>query len=402
MTNAPPLRAMMIGAHPDDCDISTYSITTRLVRAGCTVRFVSMTTGNAGHQTLRGKELAAVRAREAQASAALLGVTYEILPFDDGRLTPSLEARETLMRTIRRFQPDVIFTNRPCDYHPDHRATGQLVQDCAYLLGVPAICPDTPPLRYTPVILYWHDPFTDPKPFRPDFARPADGDRETLFQVECRHASQFLDWLPWADDRVDLAGKTEAERKAYLRRQFEADDGNVDDAVRACLRRQYGADSSDAAPVCGKLAGQRIRRRGRRCAPRAADRPVKGGYARAHCDHRIQRQREIDARRAARAIVRRAGAASRQRALAARLGGAGARGGKGRSCAPSSTGIKMLGHRRQLFRTLLRGAPRKGRPLIFLELQPLCLPAPRHKARAAVPRQNAAGHGRGLPRKDGP
>ena len=127
MTNASPLRAMMIGAHPDDCDISTYSITTRLVRAGCTVRFVSMTTGNAGHQTLRGKELAAVRAREAQASAALLGVTYEILPFDDGRLTPSLEARETLMRTIRRFQPDVIFTNRPCDYHPDHRATGQLV-----------------------------------------------------------------------------------------------------------------------------------------------------------------------------------------------------------------------------------------------------------------------------------
>ena len=114
-----------------------------------------------------------MRAREAQASAALLGVTYEILPFDDGRLTPSLEARETLMRTIRRFQPDVIFTNRPCDYHPDHRATGQLVQDCAYLLGVPAICPDTPPLRYTPVILYWHDPFTDPKPFRPDFARPA-------------------------------------------------------------------------------------------------------------------------------------------------------------------------------------------------------------------------------------
>ena len=142
MTNASPLRAMMIGAHPDDCDISTYSITARLVRAGCTVRFVSMTTGYAGHQTLRGKELAAVRARAAPASAALLGVTYEILPFDDGRLTPSLEARETLMRTIRRFQPDVIFTNRPCDYHPDHRATGQLVQDCAYLLGVPAICPD--------------------------------------------------------------------------------------------------------------------------------------------------------------------------------------------------------------------------------------------------------------------
>lgn len=36
------------------------------------------------------------------------------------------------------------------------------------------------------------------------------------------------------------------------------------------------------------------------------------------------------------------------------------------------------------------------------ELQPLCLPAPRRKARAAVPRQNAAGYGRRLYRKDGP
>lgn len=246
MSSPSPLRAMMVGAHPDDCDICTYSITNRLVRSGCTVRFVSMTNGNAGHQTLRGNELAALRAGEAQASAALLGVTYEILPFDDGHLTPSLEARETLMRTIRRFQPDVIFTNRPCDYHPDHRAAAQLVQDCAYILGVPAICPDTPALRYTPVILYWHDSFTDPKPFRPDFARPADKDRETLFQIKCRHASQFLDWLPWVDDRVDLTGKTEAERRAYLRRKFEKNTGDVDDAVRECLRRQYGAGLADA------------------------------------------------------------------------------------------------------------------------------------------------------------
>ena len=122
---------MMIGAHPDDVDICTCGITKRLVSKGCIVRFVSMTTGNAGHQTMRGEELIKTRAAEAQKSAAYLGATYEILPFDDGRLTPSLEARETLMRTIRNFKPDVIFTNRACDYHPDHRAPGQLVQDCS-------------------------------------------------------------------------------------------------------------------------------------------------------------------------------------------------------------------------------------------------------------------------------
>lgn len=262
-----PLRAMMIGAHPDDCDLSAYAVTRLLTKKGCTVRFVSVTTGNAGHQTLRGEALAAVRAKEAQASAALLTIDYEILPFDDGRLTPSLEARDAVMRAIRRFAPDVIFTNRPCDYHPDHRATAQLVQDCSYLLGVPAICENTPPLRTVPTILYWHDSFTEPTPFRPDYAIPADGARETLFQLECCHASQFLDWLPWIDDKVDLAGKTQQERLAYVRTQFDAQTSDVDEPVRRCLAAQYGEEfaatvrfaeswqvSEYGAPVSAELA----------------------------------------------------------------------------------------------------------------------------------------------------
>jgi LmbE family N-acetylglucosaminyl deacetylase len=260
------LKVMMVGAHPDDCDISTYAITSRMVKAGCSVCFVSMTNGNAGHQTMRGEELAAVRAKEAKASADLLGVDYQILPFDDGRLTPSLEAREALIRLIRRFSPNVIFTNRPCDYHPDHRAAAQLVVDSSYLLGVPAICQDTPPLRFTPTILYWHDNFTDPKPFRPDYARPADQERELLFQIECCHASQFLDWLPWADDRVDLTGKSQEEREAYVRDKLNGQGEAVDELVRQCLIRQYGEEignrvrfaeswlvSEYGAPVSGEL-----------------------------------------------------------------------------------------------------------------------------------------------------
>ena len=231
---------MMIGAHPDDCDISTYAITSLLTATGCTVRYLSVTTGNAGHQTLRGAELARIRAGEAQVSAALLGISYEILPFDDGRLTPSLEARDAVMRSIRRFRPDVIFTNRPCDYHPDHRAAAQLVLDCAYLLGVPAVCADTPPMRTTPTILYWHDSFTEAALFRPDYAISADFARETLFRIKCCHASQFLDWLPWIDDRVDLTGKSREQRIAYLREKFDSEPGDVDDAVHRCLVAQYG------------------------------------------------------------------------------------------------------------------------------------------------------------------
>ena len=58
----------------------------------------------------------------------------------------------------------------------------------------------------------------------------------------CCHASQFLDWLPWADDHVDLAGKTHEERVEYLRSTFNWDRGDVDEDVLACLTRQYGAE----------------------------------------------------------------------------------------------------------------------------------------------------------------
>lgn len=251
-----PLRAMMIGAHPDDVDICTCGITKRLVSKGCIVRFVSMTTGNAGHQTMRGEELIKTRAAEAQKSAAYLGATYEILPFDDGRLTPSLEARETLMRTIRNFKPDVIFTNRACDYHPDHRATGQLVQDCSYLMGVPAICRIPPCAQNADHSLLGQTASPTPKTVPLRFRPPADDDRETLFHVECCHASQFLDWLPWADDHVDLAGKTHEERVEYLRSTFT---GTAATWTRTCSRASPASTAQNlqktfALPKAGRVS----------------------------------------------------------------------------------------------------------------------------------------------------
>ncbi len=161
---------------------------------------------------MRGEELIKTRAAEAQKSAAYLGATYEILPFDDGRLTPSLEARKTLMRTIRNFKPDVIFTNRACDYHPDHRATGQLVQDCSYLMGVP-------PLPGYPRAAQNADAFftgqtASPTPNRSAPISPARQmtTAKRCFTLSAATPPSSLDWLPWADDHVDLAGKTHEER----------------------------------------------------------------------------------------------------------------------------------------------------------------------------------------------
>src|SRR3977135_455877 len=57
-----------------------------------------------------------------------------------------------------------------CDYHPDHRYTSILVQDSAYMVGVPFFTPDVPPLKRNPVFLYTSERFQRPNPFRADVA----------------------------------------------------------------------------------------------------------------------------------------------------------------------------------------------------------------------------------------
>ena len=136
--------------------------------AGHTVKMVSMTNGDAGHQTMHGNELACRRRAEATAAGAVIGATYEVLDNHDGELLPTLETRRQVICLIRSFHPDLVLTHRPNDYHPDHRYTATLVQDAAYMVTVPYFCPDIPHLTKNPVFLFAEDEFQRPNPFTPD------------------------------------------------------------------------------------------------------------------------------------------------------------------------------------------------------------------------------------------
>ena len=81
------------------------------------------------------------RAEESQAVAELLGIRYDIWDIDDCNIVADLPTRKRLIRYIREYNPDVVISHRPNDYHADHRASGQLVQDASYLLTVPNECP---------------------------------------------------------------------------------------------------------------------------------------------------------------------------------------------------------------------------------------------------------------------
>ncbi|HEV3447057.1 MAG TPA: PIG-L family deacetylase, partial [Gemmataceae bacterium] len=133
------LSLLIIGAHPDDADYHAGGTAALYRLAGHAVKMVSLTNGDAGHQSLHGALLAERRRQEAAAAGALIDATYDVLDNHDGELLPSLENRRQVIQLIRSFQPDLLLTHRPNDYHPDHRYTSQLVQDAAYMVTVPAI-----------------------------------------------------------------------------------------------------------------------------------------------------------------------------------------------------------------------------------------------------------------------
>ena len=211
-----PIRVIAFGAHPDDCDLGAGGLAAKYAAHGDKVKFVSLTNGDAGHQVMRGEELARRRRAEAQEAGRRVGIEYEVLDNHDGKLLPTLDVREQVIREIRQWQADIVIAPRPNDYHPDHRYTGVLVQDASYMVIVPDLVTDTPPLKRNPVFLYYSDRFTRPQPFRADIVVSVDDVFEKKVNMLDAHVSQFYEWLPWTEGLLEQVPKDPAERKRWL------------------------------------------------------------------------------------------------------------------------------------------------------------------------------------------
>ncbi len=234
-----PLNIIAFGAHPDDCDIRAGGTAAKWAAAGHKVRFVSVTSGDAGHQSQGGGALAARRRAEAKEAGRRIGVDYITLDNHDGELVPELKVREQIIRLIRDWKADLVLGPRPNDYHPDHRYTGVLLSDAAFMVTVPNICPDTPALRRNPVFMLFEDNFQKPMPFSPDVVVSIDDVAAKKLDMIDAHVSQVYEWLPWLNGGLDQVPKDAGARRAWLgqQRQFR-----VGPAVRAALVKKYGAE----------------------------------------------------------------------------------------------------------------------------------------------------------------
>lgn len=232
------LNIIVIGAHPDDADNKFGGTAALFAEMGHNVKFVSVTNGDAGHYNKGGGHLAKIRRAEAKKAAKELGIEeYTVLDNHDGELLPTLEVRHQIIREIRNWNADVVLSPRPADYHPDHRYTGILVQDAAYLVIVPNVTPDTPPLEKNPVFLYLEDRFQKPYPFQPDIAVDITSTFDKKIEALSAHESQMFEWLPWTSNSLKEVPVGEDERRKYMAKNWS---GSITSDEREALKKWYG------------------------------------------------------------------------------------------------------------------------------------------------------------------
>ena len=239
------LRIIVFGAHPDDAQYKAGGVAAKWAKLGHHVKLVSVTNGDIGHWQSAGGPLAKRRLAEVKKVDGLLGVSTEVMDIHDGELMPTLENRQKIIRCIREWKADIVIAHRPWDYHPDHRYVGVLMQDAAFMVTVPFVCMDVPPLKRNPVFLYSSDGFQKPYPFVADIIVSVDDvfDQKVtaIHEMPSQHyeggasgSEEFVATVPPASD--------EAGRRNWLRERWVRRQSGEANRFREALIKWYGPE----------------------------------------------------------------------------------------------------------------------------------------------------------------
>lgn len=252
------LRIIAFGAHPDDAEFQMGGSAIKWAKLGHHVKLVSVTNGDIGHWNMAGGPLAIRRTKEVQEAARRMGTTVEVLDIHDGELMPTLENRRTIARLIRDWNADLVLAHRPNDYHPDHRYTGILVQDAAFMVAVPFFVPDTKPLKKNPVFMYYPDRFKKPYPFEADIAISLDDVFDEKVNAVDALVSQVYEGGAMGSEETLIQRKAgdPVARKEILRQSWSRRNGRIADLYRDTLIEWYGQEAgktvkhAEAYQVC--------------------------------------------------------------------------------------------------------------------------------------------------------
>jgi len=129
------LDLLIFAAHPDDAELGCSGTILRYIAAGKKVGIVDLTRGELG---TRGT--AETRDAETAESNRILGLhVRENLEMRDGFFQNDEEHQLKIIQMIRKYTPEIVFSNALHDRHPDHGKAGDLVNDALFLAGLPKI-----------------------------------------------------------------------------------------------------------------------------------------------------------------------------------------------------------------------------------------------------------------------
>ena len=131
------MNVLAIGCHPDDLEIACFGTLSRMVKDGHKVFTCHIANGNLGHAVIMPDEIRAIRTKEAEESARLIG--SESINIDVGDMHVDSHNKESITKlavVIRETKPDLIIAHNPDDYMQDHMESSHLAFNASFAASV--------------------------------------------------------------------------------------------------------------------------------------------------------------------------------------------------------------------------------------------------------------------------
>lgn len=132
-----PQVALAIAAHPDDIEFCMAGTLLLLKQGGWEIHYLNVSTGNCGSREFAGPKTRAIRRKEAQRAAEILGAHWHAPFRDDLEIFYEIAALRRLAALIREVKPSMVLTHSPQDYMEDHMNTSRLAVTAAFARGMP-------------------------------------------------------------------------------------------------------------------------------------------------------------------------------------------------------------------------------------------------------------------------
>jgi N-acetylglucosamine malate deacetylase 1 len=241
------IRLMVVAAHPDEADMYAGGTAALFAEMGAAVKFLSLTSGDAGHYEIGGIQLARRRWQEAQQAAACLGIEqYEVLNEHDGELYPTKEVRNQVIERVRGWEPDIVIGFHPDGWgHPDNRNAGKALADAMSFIGVPNVMPNIPAVK-KPILCLWMWDYSTMGIHEHDIALDVTPTIEKKLLACDAHATQFYEFAPWGRGMINEVPQGWEGKRAFILKYW-SEFMYTQASQRQGLVRWYG--SSTAASI---------------------------------------------------------------------------------------------------------------------------------------------------------